>query len=133
MKKHKQQNNFSLLILIIIVICLFGIGLGYYYSQLPENNPQRDQSSCEQAGGQWQKSQSNCLISNRIAGEPCTDGGQCQSGICFPPTLTGEQQTALSNEPVVGITGTCYLDEFLGGCIKQVIDGAVSMESLCYE
>jgi len=111
---------------------LLGIGLGYYYNQQPENNPQRNQSSCEQSGGEWRTNQAICLISNKIFGEDCIDGGQCQSGVCFPPILTSQQQANIINgEVITDIIGTCYLDELLEGCVKQVNNGEVSFESLC--
>lgn len=129
-KKQKTNHDLMKLIIVIAIIGLVGIGLGYYYSQLPENNPQKNQSNCEQAGGEWVEDQ--CLLSNRLAGEDCTDGGQCQSGVCFPPELTAAQMAALENGPLEGITGTCYPEELIIDCIKQVNHGVVSKESLCY-
>ncbi len=132
--KLLKSNKLLFAIIISIVIILLGIGLGIWYNQLPENNPQRDQSSCEQAGGEWVAEQKNCLISNRMEGENCTDGGQCQSGVCFPPDLTSEQQANIDEGNVLmGITGTCYPEELIEGCVKQVLKGIVSQESLCIE
>ncbi|MBU0613212.1 hypothetical protein KKB10_04320 [Patescibacteria group bacterium] len=135
LKKQNRQSNKSLIILIvtILTICLLGIGLGLIYSQLPESNPQKNQNYCEKAGGEWEQGQSSCLLSNRFTGEVCTDGGQCQSGVCFPPILTEEQQIALTKGEITGITGTCYPEELIEGCVKQVLKGTASMESLCYE
>ncbi len=130
---NKKLLTVTIIIAMILFLGFLGIGLGYWYNQLPENNPQRDRVSCEQAGGEWLTDQSTCLISNRVAGEICTDGGQCQSGVCFPPALTQEQQAALSHGDVTGITGTCYSEELMTDCVKQVIDGTVSRESLCLE
>jgi hypothetical protein len=134
MKKQpkKYRNDLSIILAIIITICLMGIGMGYFYSQLPENNPQKSQENCEKAGGEWQKNNEKCLLSYRADGEACTDGGQCQSGICFPPALTEEQMTILANGNLSGVIGTCYTDNSAEGCIKQVNDGTVSMKSLCY-
>ncbi|MFA6272321.1 MAG: hypothetical protein WC693_04440 [Patescibacteria group bacterium] len=129
-KRH--HNDLSIIITIIITICLLGIGLGYFYSQLPENNPQKNEENCEKAGGEWQKNNEKCLLSYRVDGEACTDGGQCQSGICFPPALNEEQMASLNEGMLSGIIGTCYDGESTEGCIKQVIDGTVSMQSLCY-
>jgi hypothetical protein len=109
-----------------------GMGVGYFYSQLPANNPQKNQANCEKAGGEWQKNKANCLLSYRAAGEACTDGGQCQSGICFPPTMNEEQMAILAEGTLSGIIGTCYPDGINDGCIKQVINGKVTMQSLCY-
>lgn len=134
--KDLQKSNKLLFVIFlgITVIILLGIGLGIWYNQLPENNPQRNQSSCEKASGEWVAEQENCLISNRTTGEICTDGGQCQSGVCFPPDLTPEQQTSISDGNVItGITGTCYSEESIEGCIKQVLKGTISRESLCIE
>ncbi|MFA6391663.1 MAG: hypothetical protein WCW66_02805 [Patescibacteria group bacterium] len=134
MKTQSKKTNKDLFIVIIIIvsICLFGILVGYFYSQLPENNPQKNQSNCEKAGGVWEKNSDNCLLSYKADGEICTDGGQCQSGICFPPALSEAQMVTLEDEELSGIIGTCYTDDSAEGCVKQVIDGAVSMQSLCY-
>jgi len=127
---HGMRN----LLIVAAVVILCGIGLGYYYSQLPENNPQKNQSNCEQAGGEWAAEQGTCLLSNRVTGDECTDGGQCQSGICSPSDLTSEQESRVaSGEVVTGISGTCHADVFAEGCIPQVYKGKVSLDSLCLE
>ncbi|MFH1366995.1 MAG: hypothetical protein ABIH38_03330 [Patescibacteria group bacterium] len=131
--KKSKKILYGLLIGMAAII-LLGICLGYWYNQLPKNNPQRSQYTCEQAGGQWLVDESTCLISNRLAGEACTDGGQCQSGVCFPPDLTEEHQAAVTRgEKVSGLTGTCYPEELIGDCVKQILKGTVSRESLCIE
>ncbi|PIY96987.1 MAG: hypothetical protein COY66_01855 [Candidatus Kerfeldbacteria bacterium CG_4_10_14_0_8_um_filter_42_10] len=131
-KKHRQSSkDLFKLIIAIVIIGLLGVGSGYYYSQLPKNNPQKNQSNCEQAGGDWENEK--CLLSNRLTGEECIDGGQCQSGICFPPELTEEQIAELAEKPLTDITGTCYSEELIEECVKQVNNGTVSLESLCYE
>ena len=71
------------------------------------------------------------FVSYKESGAICTDGGQCKSGVCFPPTLTEEQKVKLTNSPVENIIGTCYPDELITGCIKQVLMGTVSKESMC--
>ena len=134
-KRHQSFNQFLLkLIIVIVVICLSGIGLGIWYNQLPVHHPERNQSACEQAGGEWLTDHAVCLLSHKEAGDSCTDGGQCQSGVCFPPDLTEEQQaTITSGNKVSGLTGTCYPEEEVMGCVKQILKGVVSRESLCYE
>lgn len=131
--ERSHSHSHRLIIIVVAVICLVGIGLGFWYNQLPKNNPQRDQSSCEQAGGEWRSNEKICLISNRVAGEECTDGGQCKSGICFPPPLTQEQQLNITNGSAENIVGTCYSEEVAEGCVKQVVNGTVTLESLCFE
>jgi len=132
--QKKFNTRLFLVILSVLVVCALGIGLGVYYNHLPENNPQRDQSSCEKAGGEWKLVEGTCLISSKVAGEVCTDGGQCQSGICFPPQLSEEQYARIQNsETLTNISGTCYADEFTEGCVAQVIKSTVSQTSLCYE
>lgn len=132
-KSRKHRNNDLLIIVsVIALVCLLGITIGYFYSQLPENNPQKNEENCEKAGGEWQENNEKCLLSHRADGEACTDGGQCQSGICFPPALSDDQMEALTEGELSGIIGTCYQNDSPEGCIKQVIDGTVSMQSLCY-
>ncbi|MFH0853557.1 MAG: hypothetical protein V1853_04070 [bacterium] len=128
---HKIKKYLPLIIIAAIPLC--GIALGFYYSSLPEHHPQRDRQSCESVGGEWSNEHNSCLLANKAAGEICTDGGQCQSGVCFPSALTEGQQAALSSGEVSGITGTCYPEELVEGCVKQVILGTVSKESLCLD
>jgi len=133
-KSGQSNHGMRNLCIAAVVVILCGIGLGYYYSQLPENNPQKNQSNCEQAGGEWVAEQGTCLLSNRVAGDECTDGGQCQSGICSPSDLTSDQESRVaSGEVLTGISGTCHADVFAEGCIPQVYKGKVSQDSLCQE
>jgi len=117
--------------IIIVSIILFGIILGLFYSALPEHHPQRNKQTCEAVGGDWSDEQEVCLLSYKAAGEICIDGGQCISGVCFPPILTAEQEIELSNGPLENIVGTCYPDEWVKGCIRQVLKGTISKESMC--
>ena len=131
----QKQNNTKIFIFIIIIFAIIiftGIGLGFLYSSLPENNPEKNKQFCEKAGGQWTEDQT-CLLSHKKAGELCTDGGQCISGICFPPTLTDEQKINLNKGPLENIVGTCYSENIVTGCIEQVIMGTISKESMCME
>ena len=131
--------NKKILAVIIItalaaIIIFISFGLWFWYNQLPENNPQRSKADCEKAGGEWAEEQSLCLISNRLAGEECTDGGQCRSGVCFPPDLSEKQMEIIyRGEKITGLTGACYPDDLAFGCVKQVIKGTVSLESLCLD
>ena len=117
--------------MIIIVIILFGIVLGFYYNSLPANNPQKSKQGCESVGGDWSVEKNKCLVSYKEPGEISIDGGQCKSGVCFPSILTDEQKLSLLNGPIQNITGTCYPDELITGCVKQVLRGSVSKESMC--
>lgn len=134
-KQSQPANRLLLkLIIIIVIICLSGIILGIWYNQLPVHHPGRNQSACEQAGGEWVTDQAICLISYKTTGEFCTDGGQCQSGVCFPPELTTEQQSVIaSGQKISGLTGTCYPEEEIVDCVEQILKGTISKESLCYE
>ena len=118
-------------VIIIAIVLLFGIVLGLYYSSLPGHHPQKNKQACESVGGEWSDDKKICLISNKETGESCTDGGQCISGICFPPALTAEQKSMLMKEPIKNVVGTCYANNFLTGCIEQVIRGTISKESMC--
>ncbi len=119
------------ILIIFGVVVVFGIVLGLYYSSLPEHHPQDNKENCESVGGEW--SSDKCLISYKNAGEECIDGGQCKSGVCYPPELTEEQISEIMNGPVANITGTCYPDGSMSGCVKQVLDGTISKQSLCLE
>jgi hypothetical protein len=125
------QNKFKKIIKIIITIILLGILIGFLYSLLPTHNPQRNKYSCESIGGEWLNQNNTCLISYKEAGENCTDGSQCKSGICFPPDLTQQQIDSLKEKPLDNIIGTCYPDMNATGCIKQVINGRISEKSMC--
>ena len=146
MKRNKEQLNRDpfwrfvllhkweiLVILLPIFIIISGVLLGLYYSSLPENNPQRDKKSCESIHGKWLNDKSKCLLSYKKAGEACLDGGQCESGVCFPPDLTKEQQAMLDDKLIENITGTCYPENLISGCVKQVVKGAISKETMCFE
>jgi len=108
-----------------------GIFLGYCYSLLPGHYPQKNKKACESVGGEWTNSQNICLLANKKAGEICTDGAQCESGICFPPDLSENQKVMIAKELIKNIIGTCYPNNFPTGCVKQVIMGTISKESMC--
>ena len=120
------------IIIIFAIIILSGIGLGFLYSSLPAHHPEKNKQFCENAGGKWTEDQT-CLLSYKKAGEICTDGGQCISGVCFPPTLTDEQKINLSKGPLKNIVGTCYPEELVTGCVAQVLKGIISKESMCLD
>ncbi len=132
---QNQITNKSLIIIFIIIISIIlgGIILGFFYSRLPEHNPPKNKQSCENVGGQWSDEQNICFLSYKKSGETCTDGGQCESGVCFPPTLTEKQKIDLNNGPLKNIVGTCYPDDLITGCVKQVIMGTISKESICLD
>lgn len=117
--------------MVIIIIILSGISLGILYSLLPGHNQPGNKQDCEVAGGKWSVEENFCLLSYKESGEICTDGGQCKSGVCFPPTLTEEQKIILIDDPLKNIEGTCYPDELVTGCVKQIIMGTVSKETMC--
>jgi len=117
--------------LVLLAIPLIGIMLGFLYSQLPGNNLQRSQAGCESVGGDWDTVAGMCLVSYKETGEPCTDGGQCKSGVCSPPTLSSEERAALVHGPVSGIVGVCASDTEVTGCVPQVLMGSVTSESMC--
>ena len=129
----KSNKKLVILLVIIVAIILFGISLGIFYSLLPGHNPPKSKQARESAGGQWSDEQNFCLLSYKEPGEICTDGGQCKSGVCFPPTLTEEQKTDLASGPLKKIVGTCYFDELITGCVEQVIMGTISKESMCLD
>ncbi|MEA3398698.1 MAG: hypothetical protein U9R06_03070 [Patescibacteria group bacterium] len=95
-----------------------------------KHHPEKNKQFCENAGGQWTDDQI-CLLSYKKAGETCTDGGQCMSGVCFPPTLTDEQKINLTKGPLENIVGTCYPENLVTDCVEQVIAGTISRESMC--
>jgi len=128
----KENRNLIIIFVIVITIILFGIGLGFLYSSLPAHHPEKNKQFCENAGGQWTDDQT-CLLSYKKAGEICTDGGECISGVCFPPTLTDEQKNNLTKGPLKNIVGTCYPEELITGCVEQVLMGTVSKESMCLD
>jgi len=133
MNKQGVNREFVKPLVVIITVILLGVSLGIFYSLLPGNNPPKNKQACESASGQWSDEKSFCLLSYKESGEVCTDGGQCKSGICFPPTLTEEQKTSLANGPLKNIAGACYPDELTTGCIEQVIMGTISNESMCLD
>ena len=130
MKKQKTLKILLFIIIIFTIISLFGIGLGFLYSSLPEHHPEKNKQFCENAGGQWTNEQT-CLLSYKETGEICTDGGQCISGVCFPPPLTEEQKINLTKGPLKNIMGTCYPEYLVYGCVEQVLMGTISKESMC--
>jgi hypothetical protein len=111
MQKQNIPKRLIYIIIIFVSIMLLGIGLGFLYSSLPEHQPEISKET----------------------GEICTDGGQCVSGVCFPPTLTDAQKISLTNGPLKNIVGTCYAEDSITGCIEQVVRGEVSRESMCLE
>jgi len=127
------NRNILIIVLVFIAIVFGGIMLGFWYSRLPSNNPQKSQAGCESVGGDWDAVAGRCLVSYKKEGEPCVDGGQCKSGICFPPTLTEEQEVVLLGGHLKNVVGTCYSDEQITGCVKQVLMGIVSKESMCLD
>lgn len=86
------------------------------------------QAECEAEGGTWKQwgliMESSCNIPTSDAQKPCTDGSQCESGVC----LAGE-----SGNPERQVQGTCYgWQRLLGGCFTFIeegkIDGAVCVD-----
>jgi len=131
MSQQNTNKKIIFIFTIVVIIIFFGIAMGFYYSSLPAHHPQQSKQACESVGGQWADEGSFCLISYKESGEICTDGGQCKSGVCFPPTLTEEQKSNLNNGPLKNIVGICYPDEIITGCVEQVLMGVVSKESMC--
>ncbi len=128
-----MKNKRLIIFIGTLIIALLGIVLGYCYSLLPGHHPEKNQQACESVGGEWSNSQNICLLANKKAGETCTDGAQCESGICFPPDLSEEQKIMLADESIKNIIGTCYPDNFPTGCVKQIIMGTISKESMCLD
>ena len=118
---------------IIAIIIISGLVLGYYYSTLPEHNPQDNKQSCKSVGGEWQDDEMKCLVSYKKAGETCTDGGQCESGVCYSGELTPEQKEIINNETISNIIGICYSDDLIKDCVPQVLMGKITKESMCLE
>lgn len=128
------MNKKLIIISIIFVgIILSGIALGFFYSSLPENNPQRDKASCESINGKWLDDENKCLLSYKKAGEACIDGGQCESGVCSPPELTEEQRLIINSGLMDSVVGTCFPSNIVSGCVDQVVNGKISKESMCLE
>jgi len=132
MQKQNTPKILLPIIIVFILIILFGIGLGFLYSSLPEHHPEKNKQFCENAGGEWTDNQT-CLLSYKKTDEICTDGGQCISGVCFPPILTDEQKINLNNGPLKDMEGTCYPEELVTGCVEQVLMGTVSKKSMCLD
>lgn len=133
MGKQSKDKSLMFVFIVILIIILFGIVLGFYYSSLSGHHPQKNKKSCESVGGNWSNEQEICFLSYKEAGELCTDGGQCISGLCFPPELTEVQKIEFKKGPLKNITGTCYPDNLIIGCVEQVIMGAVSKKSMCLD
>ena len=119
------------IILILMAISLVGIVLGFLYARLPSNNPQKSQEGCESVGGDWNTVTGECLVSYKEAGESCTDGGQCKSGVCSPTELSTNQRVELEQGPVSGVVGVCASSTEFTGCVPQVLKGTISKESMC--
>lgn len=132
MQKQNTPKVLLFIIVIFAIIILFGIGLGFLYSYLPEHHPEKSKQFCENAWGQWTDEQT-CLLSYKKSGEICTGGGQCISGVCFPPTLTEKQKADLTKGPLKNVIGTCYPEHLVTACVEQVLRGTVSKESLCLD
>ena len=128
-----RNKQFVILALILVLISLFGITLGFLYERLPSNNPQKSQVGCESVGGDWDTVADKCLVSYKEAGESCTDGGQCISGICSPPTLSSDEKDTLAHNPISNIVGVCASNAEVTGCVPQVQKGVVSIETMCEE
>ncbi|HEY4478709.1 MAG TPA: hypothetical protein VI775_02605 [Candidatus Paceibacterota bacterium] len=133
MKNSQTEFVLPLLIIIALALVVTGITLGFLYSRLPSNNPQKSQVGCESVGGDWNAVAQECLVSYKKTGELCTDGGQCKSGVCFPYSLTEEQKINLISSPLENMAGTCYPDELITGCVEQVLMGTISKESMCLD
>ncbi|MBU4536895.1 hypothetical protein KJ603_02565 [Patescibacteria group bacterium] len=129
----KDNKNLLILFGIILTISIAGISLGILYSHLPGNTSPENKQDCESADGQWSGQENYCQLPSKESGEICTDGGQCQSGVCFPPELTETQMSALSENSLNNRTGTCYPEELVTGCVEQVLNGTVSKESMCLD
>ncbi|MFH1426313.1 MAG: hypothetical protein ABIG66_02665 [Candidatus Kerfeldbacteria bacterium] len=133
MEKINARKVLIAIGIFFVLLIASGIILGVLYSALPQHHPQDSQKNCESVGGEWVESEQFCLLGHKKAGESCTDGGQCESGVCFPPALTNAQRAALLTQPLDNIVGTCYPDEDLTGCIEQVLLGTITKESMCLE
>ena len=131
--KQGMNKQLMTVVLILVSIVLLGIALGFLYERLPSNNPQESQVGCESVGGDWDVVAGKCLVSYKEAGEACTDGGQCKSGVCSPPMLSSEEKAALEHGSVSGIIGVCASNAEIIGCVPQVQKGFVSTESMCRE
>ncbi|MFZ2193335.1 MAG: hypothetical protein WAV31_03750 [Candidatus Moraniibacteriota bacterium] len=131
MQKQSAQKTLMIILGVVVVIILAGIVSGQYYASLPGHNPQENKPNCESVGGEWIEDRKTCVVSSKKIGEICTDGGQCESGICSPLKLTDEQRATIEKESLKNMTGTCSADNFATGCIEQVIMGTVSKESMC--
>ena len=129
----KENRNIVIIFMVVMIIISSGIVLGFYYSSLPANNPQKSEQGCESVGGDWSKEQNKCLVSYKKTGEICIDGGQCESGVCFQLPLTEEQKINLINGPLKNVVGICYPDELITGCVEQVFRGTISKESMCLD
>lgn len=119
--------------LIFVIILIFGVLFGFIYQQLPSNNPYKSQAGCESVGGDWNTETGKCLVSYKEAGKSCTDGGQCKSGVCSPPTLSSEEKKALRHGSILDIIGVCASSTEVTGCVPQVLNGVISAESMCKE
>jgi hypothetical protein len=126
-----MNRQIATIALVLAAISLAGILLGFLYSRLPANSPQESRAGCESVGGDWDAAASRCLVSYKEAGESCTNGGQCKSGICTPPELSDQQRAALILGPISGIVGVCSGNMEPTGCVPQVLKSIISTESMC--
>lgn len=133
MPERSEKKVIIVVLISIATIILSGVALGYYYASLPEHHPQESRQGCESVGGDWLGEKGKCLLSYKKTGEPCRDGGQCKSGVCFPPVLTEAQEMELAGGLVDNVVGTCYAEELVLGCVKQVLMGTVTKQSMCLE
>ena len=117
MKNSQTEFVLPLLIIIALALVVTGITLGFLYSRLPSNNPQKSQVGCESVGGDWNAVAQECLVSYKKTGELCTE----------------EQKINLISSPLENMAGTCYPDELITGCVEQVLMGTISKESMCLD
>ncbi len=131
--QREVKRQIVTVVSIVVAILVMGVLLGMLYGALPSNNPQKSQAGCESVGGDWDAVASTCLVSYKSAGESCTDGGQCKSGVCSPPILSNEDDALLARGPLSGVVGICATTAEVFGCVPQVLKGTISIESMCIE
>lgn len=47
MINYKENKRMTIVVFIGMGVLLLGIGSGFYYTSLPEHNPEKNQPSCE--------------------------------------------------------------------------------------